>query len=141
MEPPFRRADGTLVVVLNGAGYHVLLDDPLYAALAETLDIEALPLEPVPEPPARTQQDYARALGGHVDGVARERGYSSAASCASYVSSTVAAWSAESAAFVAWRDAVYVEAFATLEAYEGGAPAPTIDGLLAGLPTIAWPTA
>lgn len=92
---------------------------------------------PAPPPPALT--DYQRAIEALVDATARERSYSSAVSCASYVASTNAAWRAEAEAFVAWRDAVYTAAFAALAAVDGGAPAPSIADFIAALPVIEWP--
>jgi hypothetical protein len=82
-----------------------------------------------------------RAVDAHVEAVARARGYNSAATLAGYATSTVAAWAAEAAAFVVWRDAVWTSVIATLDAVEAGiTPAPTIDALIAGLPAISWPT-
>ena len=92
-----------------------------------------------PEPP--TREAYQRAIEAHVDAAARSRDYSGAISCASYVASTVPPWRAEAEAFVAWRDAVYLAAFAELDAVESGGDAPSIEDFLAALPAIDWPTA
>ncbi len=92
--------------------------------------------------PALTEADYQRAIEAHVDAVAQGRRYSSAAACASYVTSGEAIWAAEAAAFVAWRDEVYRQAFAALAlVLAGQAEPPTIEGFLASLPTIEWPEA
>lgn len=40
------------------------------------------------------------------DVTVQQRSYDSSITCASYVNSTVAAWAAEAATFVAWRDSV-----------------------------------
>ncbi|MBX9751163.1 MAG: hypothetical protein K5Q68_16355 [Roseococcus sp.] len=89
--------------------------------------------------PAPTLADYEAAIAEHVEAVARSRSYSSAASCAGYINSTVPAWAAEAAAFLAWRDAVYMAAFGTMAEVQQGAPAPRIRDLIAGLPEMEWP--
>lgn len=90
-------------------------------------------------PPLPTQAEYQAAIEAHVEATAKARSYSSAVSCASYLNSTVTAWAAEAAAFVSWRDQVWLEVYETLAAVQGGAPAPTIAELVAGLPAIGWP--
>lgn len=91
-----------------------------------------------PRPP--DQYSYASAIDARVEKVALSRGYSSASTLASYVNSTVPAWSAEAVAFVAWRDAVWSYAYAQLSAVQSGSrPQPTVDELVAELPTITWP--
>lgn len=89
--------------------------------------------------PPPTLADYQAAVEAHVEGTARARDYASAVSCASYIYSTNPAWAAEATAFVAWRDAVWIEVYATLAAVQGGAPAPSVTGLVAGLPAVVWP--
>lgn len=90
-----------------------------------------------PAPP--TLADYQAAIEAHVEATARERGYSSAVSCASYVGSTVPAWAAEAAAFVVWRDQIWLEVFQALAAVQQGAAPPTIAGLIARFPAMEWP--
>jgi len=92
-----------------------------------------------PEPfvaPALTQADYAAAIDAHVEAAAQSRGYKSAANCAGYATSTVPTWAAEAAAFVAWRDAVWLSVFAA----QSLAKVSTIDALIASLPAMEWPT-
>jgi hypothetical protein len=107
---------------------------------------DALTIEPPAEMPVlgRTPPpslaDYQAAIDAHVEAVARSRAYNGAASCAGYINSTVPSWAAEAAAFVAWRDAVYLGAFAIMGAVQQGAPAPSIAALVAGLPVMEWPT-
>ena len=60
------------------------------------------------------------AIDEHVESVAKAKGYNGAAHLASYLASTVAEWAAEAAAFVAWRDAVWVAAVATLDDVQQG---------------------
>jgi hypothetical protein len=106
---------------------------------------DALEIDPPAEMPVLgrtpppTLADYQAAVEAHVEGTARARDYASAVSCASYVYSTNPAWAAEATAFVAWRDAVWIEVYGTLAAVQGVAPAPTIAALVAGLPAMEWP--
>lgn len=65
--------------------------------------------EPLAEPPPPF--DPIAFIQEYLEGVARSMGYSSAASCASYVNSTVETWAAEARAFVAHRDAVWLLVF------------------------------
>lgn len=89
-----------------------------------------------------TVDDFSRAIDVHLDAIARERGYSSAVSCASYVSSTNALWRAEAEAFVAGRDAVWTYAFAELASVQSGSRAvPSVAEFIAELPAIEWPEA
>lgn len=66
-----RREDGTLVGVVNGLPYHILLTDPLWpqaeamaAEMGDTLPIELppAPLEPPPAPPAPTKAELMAQL-------------------------------------------------------------------------------
>lgn len=85
-------------------------------------------------------EDYAAAIQGHVDDVAREHDYRDGFALAGYATSTVPAWAAEARAFVAWRDAVWVYVYSELEAAQIGQRAqPSIPGLVGELPAIAWP--
>jgi len=76
------------------------------------------------------------AIDAHVEDRAKALGYNSAAHCASYVASTVQAWADEAAAFVAWRDAVWIAAFTHQGEVEAGNAPPTVEAALAALP--AW---
>jgi len=90
-------------------------------------------------PPALTVADYARAVDGHVEATARARGYNDAAKLMAWSLSTNSTWAAEGAAFIAWQDHVYLDVFAALAAWQGGAAQPTVAGLVASLPVIKWP--
>lgn len=91
---------------------------------------------------APDQAAFTTAIEDHIESVARERGYSSAVSCASYVSDPNPVWAADAQAFVTWRSAVWSEAFATLaEVQAGERPVPTITELIAELPAMEWPKA
>ncbi|MCP4560058.1 MAG: hypothetical protein GY873_07930 [Bosea sp.] len=61
-----------------------------------------------------TVDDYRRAIQALIDSQAPGRSYDSGLTCASYVGSTNPVWTAEAQAFVAWRDAVWVYAYAEL---------------------------
>jgi len=83
---------------------------------------------------------YSAAIDAKVEAAARGRGYNSAAHMASYVASTVPAWAAEAATFVAWRDAVWSWALVELERVRAGEiAAPAIDDLIAAMPVVQWP--
>lgn len=100
------------------------------------------PIEGSFELPALTAQpsDYSRAIQSLIDATAAQRGYASGASCASYLGSTNAAWAAEAQAFVAWRDAVWIHAYAELAKVEAGErPQPAVAAFVEELPPIAWP--
>ena len=85
-------------------------------------------------------EDFQRAIEAHVDAKAREKGYSSAVSCASYAISTNPTYGAEALAFIAWRDAVWVYALAELAKVQGGQrTAPTVADLISELPAMVWP--
>ena len=94
---------------------------------------------PYVEPPTDLRT-YTAAIDANVEAVARGRGYNGAAHMASYAVSTVPAWAAEAAAFVSWRDAVWVSALDVLRRVQDGETiAPTVAELMAGLPVIQWP--
>lgn len=105
------------------------------AAVRAALDVP----EPADAGPPPTLADYQAAVERHVEATAGIKGYRSAESCAGYAASTVDAWAEEAAAFIAWRDKVWLSVFATLAAVQGGAPAPTVRGLIAALPAMEWP--
>lgn len=102
--------------------------------LAGVLRPHGLPL------PVYAIDDYRKAAQAHIDAVAGTRNYDSGASMAGYVSSSVPSWADEAAAFVAWRDAVWVYIFAQLEAVlQGQRSQPTPAELVAEIPAIEWP--
>jgi hypothetical protein len=92
------------------------------------------------EVPTPTAQDFATAAQSHVDAVAQARGYSNGVALAGYSTSTIPAWAAEAAAFIAWRDAVWIYAYTELAKVQGGQrEVPTVAELIEELPTIVWP--
>jgi 6-phosphofructokinase len=78
------------------------------------------------------QTDRVRkAIDSHVEAQARALGYNSAAHLAGYATSTVPQWAAEAAAFVVWRDAVWLAVFAAMD---GEPDLSDIPALIAKLP-------
>jgi hypothetical protein len=74
-----------------------------------------------------------------LDTTAQSKQYGNAVSCASYVSSTNPQWKLEAETFVSWRDAVFVYAINIQTEVQGGAPIPSFEEFVAGLPAIVWP--
>jgi hypothetical protein len=96
--------------------------------------------EPAAEPEPPTQQDFAFAIQDRIDTTAISRGYQDGFALASYATSTIPQWAAEAAAFIAWRDAVWVYAHQELASVLNGSRAiPTIAGFLEELPGMKWP--
>lgn len=84
---------------------------------------------------------FQNAIQAHVDAVARSRSYADGKALAGYTVSTVPQWAAEAQAFVAWRDAVWLHAYAELAKVEAGErPVPASpEDFIAELPAIIWP--
>jgi len=86
-------------------------------------------------------EDYTAAIVSMLDAKAKERRYDNAMSLATYEKSTDPQWSAEATAFIAWRDAVWAYAYAELKKVElEQRSQPTVEGFLAELPVMSWPT-
>ena len=146
MQLLFKRPDGTFVADLGRGPYHVTPNDAVAPAglwdwaIAEAARLgDDLLFEPGPPPPTpeELQAAYTASIEAHVEVTARARGYSSAVSCATYATSTIPAWQAEGAAFVAWRDDVWTAALAMLAAVQAGGAIP--ESPIAGLPEMEWP--
>jgi len=91
-------------------------------------------------PPPLTAEQFASAIQSHVDATAKARGYADGVALAGYSTSTIPAWAAEAAAFIAWRDAVWIYAYTELAKVQGGQrEVPTVAELIEELPTIVWP--
>lgn len=89
---------------------------------------------------AEAEEEARRIVAAHVNSVAAEKGYDSGATCAGYATSSVEKWSSEAAAFIAWRDSVWVAVFSLLAAVEAGtATIPTAEEMISSLPVITWP--
>lgn len=93
--------------------------------------------EPPPSPP--TIDDYRAAITAHLDAVAQSRGYDSQLTIAIHATSTVPQWAAEAQAFIAWKDAVWLQVHALWT--DPPDPPPSPAELLASLPEIIWPEA
>lgn len=97
--------------------------------------VEYVPLASTP-----TVTDYESAIQALIEETARSRQFRDAATMASYTSSTVQQWSSQALSFVAWRDAVWMYAYAELEKVTTGTrPQPTVSEILDELPKIVWP--
>lgn len=91
---------------------------------------------------AATIELFRTAIQAHVDQTAQSRLYDSGNSLASYVASTNTIWAAEAAAFVAWRDAVWLHAYADLDKVMAGErEQPSVEDFIGELPAIEWPEA
>lgn len=89
--------------------------------------------------PPPTESDYIVAIQEAVDDAARGRGYADGVALASYAASTNTLWKAESEAFIAWRDSVWIYAYDQLGRVRGGQIAqPTIADIIGGMPAIKW---
>lgn len=95
--------------------------------------------EPIIKSSDEIKQEFNAALQIHLDNVAKTKLYESSLHCASYAASTNQFWSAESQAFISWRDAVWSYAFTELELIESGdKELPTIQEFIAAAPQINW---
>lgn len=87
--------------------------------------------------------DYTAAIAAMLDAKARERRYDSAVSIATYVGSSNTQWAAEAAAFVAWRDQIWIYCYAELDKVQAGErEQPTVSDFLTELETqfpMTWP--
>lgn len=84
--------------------------------------------------------DYVSAVQSMLDLKAAERRYDNILSACTYATSTQPKFQAEGQACVAWRDAVWSKCYELMEQVDAGTLAqPTIEELLAMLPTMEWP--
>ncbi len=84
--------------------------------------------------------DFAAAIQSHVDATAKSKGYADGVALAGYSTSTIPSWAEEAAAFIAWRDQVWIYAYTELAKVQAGQrEAPTIAGIIGELPSIVWP--
>jgi hypothetical protein len=91
---------------------------------------------------ASTKSRLISAIQSMLDDKAKERGYDSILSLCTYATSTAAKFSKEGQAAVEWRDEVWAKGYAILADVESGSRAiPTVDELLAELPSFVWPGA
>jgi diadenosine tetraphosphatase ApaH/serine/threonine PP2A family protein phosphatase len=111
------------------------------AALTAERDELKAKVGAMPDPAtADPETTFAAAIQAHIDATARARGYADGVAVVSYKFSTVPAWAAEAAAFVEWRDAVWVYAYQQLAAVQTGArDMPDVATIIGELPAIGWP--
>ncbi len=95
----------------------------------------------VKSPVDRFKPIASAAVQAHIDAVAQARDFGDGALCASYAASTNAAWAADAAAFVSWRDDVWEACYAILaDVVAENRPIPTLETVIAELPVITWPS-
>jgi hypothetical protein len=86
-------------------------------------------------------ETFRVAVQNHVNTTAKKRSYESSIALVSYLNDPNPVWSAEAAAFVAWRSEVWEYAFERLQEIKDGIgeePENT-DALIAELPLMIWP--
>ena len=132
------------LVILRSDGASIPAD-PDNTDYAEYLDWLAAGGVPDPvDPPtlAESLAAIAAAITRHVDVVAQGHQYADGVACASYVTSSSAAWANDSRMFVSWRDAVWQKAISDQSAIIAGTMAlPTdVPAYIATFPTIVWPS-
>ena len=77
----------------------------------------------------------------HLDTTARQHGYDSVLSAATYAASRKPKFAAEGQACVAWRDDVWGKCYEIMADVLGGRrPVPTAQVLISELPAMVWPT-
>jgi len=133
-------ASGSIIAVIDGVEMSVPDDmSNRHRRMLAEWEAQGNKIEPYAPPPP-TLNDYERAIQALIDATAREKKYEDGKSCATYVNSTNPQWAAEAAAFVAWRDAVWVYAFTELDkVLNGQRQQPTVGEFLLELPAIEWP--
>ncbi len=90
--------------------------------------------------PAPVELDYAAAIQAEIDAAAKAKGYASGFALAGYATSTVPDWAAEAAAFIAWRDQIWLYAYSELAKVQGGQrQKPRVAEMTSELPAIEWP--
>ena len=97
----------------------------------------------IPPPPPPTidelKQGLINAVQTYMDETAQTRGYDSIASACSYGLSTVQKFREEATACISWRDNVWNYCYEQLALFESGQrDVPTVEQLIAELPTLEW---
>ena len=86
-------------------------------------------------------QGLINAIQSYLDTEAQAHFYDGILSLCSYATSTNPKFGPEGQAGVVWRDACWTTGYAIMAEVESQTrPIPTIDGLLAEMPTMEWPT-
>lgn len=83
---------------------------------------------------------FEAAIQSHIDATVSARRYRDGFALAGYASSTMPQFAAEAQAFVAWRDAVWLHAYAEIDRVTAGArQAPAVEEFITELPSMVWP--
>ena len=91
-------------------------------------------------PPQASQAEYETAIQAQIDATATGKQFRDGVTLASYANSTNMTWHMEALTFIAWRDAVWIYAYAELAKVTAGERTqPTVGAFLAELPVIQWP--
>ena len=102
-------------------------------------------LTPQPETPhvptpEEIKASFINSVQGHIDAVARSKGYDSAISLATYATDSHPPFAAEAAAFIQWRSNVWLYCYQEWAKYEAGLRTfTTPEAFVAELPVITWP--
>jgi hypothetical protein len=117
--------------------YQVMVDGVVRDATpGEIVDIEARQQDAL----KLDVPDYVAAVQAMLDAKAQGRRYDSILSACTYATSTQPKFQAEGQACVAWRDAVWSKCYQLMADVDAGVLAqPTVEELLAMLPTMEWP--
>jgi len=102
--------------------------------------VVALSAEEAEAKAKQLMDSYSAAVQTLLDSTARDKGYDSIMSLCTYATSTNSKFAAEGQAGVAWRDSVWTDCYTILANVESGVRTqPTVEELVAELPTIVWP--
>ena len=89
----------------------------------------------------KTVREYELAVQRHMDEKVKEREYDSMISACTYASSNNLKYGPEGQACLNWRDSVWDKCYEVLGEVDAGTrQPPTIDELIAELPTLTWPS-
>lgn len=89
--------------------------------------------------PWLTLKDYTQAVQNFLDAKAQELSYDTIYTCIGYWNSSNEKFRSEARAASQWRDAVWMKCHEILNAWNAGTiEQPTVEGLLAQLPTFTW---
>ena len=134
-----------------------VVDNPDYDVSTQRIDVAELPTfvngawiipktvvdltaEEVAAVKAKQVEMYTNAVQEHLDSVAKDRNYDGILSLCTYATSSNTTFAAEGQAGVAWRDSVWTDCYTILANVESGVRTqPTVEELVAELPTIVWP--
>lgn len=132
----YQLTDNPDIVQMVEANTYVVRGNWLWDAYEEWLKAGNVPL-PIPLP--TFEQILAAVTPGvqlWMDQVVQQKGYDNVVSCATYATSGVPEFKADADVIIAWRDAVWVAAYAWRDGLNGQLPEtiPTIEEVIAQLP-------